>query len=82
MSIISRECLQAYREAFPESDCFYGEPSSLVVVQETDSEEAHIQPESETEAQFLGRIQRSKSEGRNLFYEEWPLLDYEPDNLY
>lgn len=82
MVMISEDAIMRYREAFPESDCFYGEPSEYVIVTFGSDAPSHIQPEDETEKQFLERIERSKQAGKNLFEEEWPELVYEKDCLY
>jgi hypothetical protein len=39
--------------------------------------EAYVKPFDETEEVFMDRIRRSKEQGRNLFFEEWPLFVHE-----
>ena len=37
----------------------------------------YVKPFDETEEVFMDRIRRSKEQGRNLFFEEWPLFVHE-----
>ena len=78
--MITEKSIDKYKEMFPEDECFYGEPSSLVYI--SHGEDTYGQPEDETNDIFMDRLVRCKKAGRNLFLEEWDVENIEEDVDY
>lgn len=79
----SDTCLNAYHAQYPKDSCCFGEPSGHCLIgYGKKQEKTVIEPEGETVATFLDRLERSKKSGRNLFYEEWEPFEYDPDLIY
>lgn len=47
-----------------------------------DTGKYYISPYNETEEEFMDRLERSKRENRNLFFEEWDEFIMIPGVLY
>ena len=75
----------AYDETFPDSKlCIHAPDGDIVAVDYANGQD-HVMPEDETDEAFYDRISRSKQCGRNLFFEEWPVLEVnwkDPDRIY
>ena len=71
MGIISKESIKAYRKQFTDSACGYSIPNGCLRVGDLKNGRTYIAPDNETEELFLDRLERSKKEGRNLFFIEW-----------
>ena len=67
----------AYEEAFPESKLCILSPSGDMTAVDLENNKEYVKPFDETEEVFMDRIRRSKEQGRNLFFEEWPLFVHE-----
>jgi hypothetical protein len=61
----------AYREQFKDNNCAFAEPGNRIMVINPENGKTYISPFEESESDFMGRIERSKQECRNLFFEEW-----------
>ena len=46
-------------------------PNGCLRVDDLKNGRTYIAPDNETEERFLDRLERSKKEGRNLFFIEW-----------
>ena len=80
--MLDYRCLDAYREQYPEDTSFYGEPGGDLIIVSAGTKESYVHPKDETEEKFFDRLKRSRTSGRNLFYEEWARHVYEEDCLY
>lgn len=82
MNYLSDRCLEAYWKQYPKGTCSRGEPGEAVFV--SAKGKTYIQPDDETEDSFLDRLKRSKDQGENLFFSEWPQVpeDDEDDLCY
>ena len=67
----------AYEEAFPESKLCFLSPSGDMTAVDLEKDIEYVKPFDETEEVFMDRIRRSKEQGRNLFFEEWPQYVHE-----
>ena len=74
---MSDSIICAYEEAFPNSKVCFLMPSGDLSVVDFNSNREYRMPEEETEETFMDRIRRSQEQGRNLFFEEWPLFVHE-----
>lgn len=68
--MITSKSIKAYREAFPSDICAFAEPSSLVLIVNSNGE-SYISPFNENDEQFIERLNRSKVNGTNYFYHDW-----------
>lgn len=75
--MISKKCIAAYWQQYPDGAIGYKEPGTKLSVEENETLKAYVAPENETDDVFMDRLRRSKESGRNLFFEEW-----EEDNEY
>ena len=78
--ILSEKCLNLYREQYPDDYCGFQMPTGMFMIESEDT--CYIQPETETDETFMDRIDRSRNQGRNLFYEEWETFEYDDDTEY
>lgn len=69
--MLTSKCVWAYREQFGTKKCAFAEPGSQIMIFNPDTGKYHISPFDETEEEFKDRLERSKRENRNLFFEEW-----------
>lgn len=69
--------IRAYEEAFPESKLCFLSPSGDATAVDLENNKEFIMPFEETEEVFMDRIRRSKEQGCNLFFQEWPPLVHE-----
>ena len=67
----------AYEEAFPESKLCFLSPSGDMTAVDLENNKEYVKPFEETEEVFMDRIKRSKEQGCNLFFKEWPPLVHE-----
>lgn len=75
---LCRTCVELYQQMFPEDRIIAaprGKKASIYWADPryTDGLFLLVEPDTETNASFYDRLQRSRAEGRNLFHEEWPL---------
>ena len=83
MNAKNRDWQLAYLKQYPGEECAFGEPANNVLIAKSeDSDICVIEPKGETVEAFMNRLKRSKEEGRNLFYEEWPTFKYEDGVAY
>lgn len=80
--MLTSKCVLAYREQFDTYDCAFAEPSCNIMVVDPDTGKYHISPYNETDEEFMDRLERSKREHRNLFFEEWDEFIMKPGVLY
>ena len=80
--MLTSKCVWAYREQFHTNGCAFAEPSNNIMVVDPDTGKTLISPKDETEKEFMDRLDRSKREHRNLFFEEWEEFVMKPDVLY
>ena len=73
--ILSEECLKLYKDMYPDDYIAYFVPSHEVIIESGDI--TYMQTSEETDEMFIDRLERCKSAGRNLFYEEWELFEFE-----
>ena len=74
---MSDSIICAYEEAFPNSKVCFLMPSGDLSVVDFKNNREYRMPEDESEETFMDRIRRSQEQGRNLFFEEWPLFVHE-----
>ena len=74
---MSDDMIMAYEEVFPESKLCFLSPSGDMTAVDLEKNKEFVMPFDETEEVFMDRIRRSKEQGRNLFFEEWPPLVHE-----
>lgn len=70
--MISESSLRLYEESGLEGQCMFVLPSCKPMIGFPDGL-TYEAPWTETDEEFLDRIDRSKKVGRNLFREEWEL---------
>lgn len=80
--MLTSKCVWAYREQFGTNECAFAEPSCSIMVLNPDTMKYHISPYNETEEEFMDRLERSKRENRNLFFEEWDEFIMIPGVMY
>lgn len=80
--MLTSKCVWAYREQFDTKKCVFAEPSSHIMVLNPDTGKYYISPYNETEEECMDRLERSKRENRNLFFEEWDEFIMIPGVLY
>lgn len=80
--MLSSKSVLAYREQFGNRSCMFAEPSSRIMITDERSGASFISPANETDESFSDRLERSKTAGVNLFYEEWEPLKLEDGVLY
>ena len=80
--MLTSKCVWAYRAEFNTNDSAFVEPSNNIMVVDPATGKAHISPNSETEKECMERLNRSKREHRNLFFEEWEEFVTKPGVLY
>lgn len=78
--MLSTKCVFEYRNQFPSDKCYFGEPGSQILIE--NGETAFISPFNETDKIFFDRLKRSREVGRNLFYEEWDIFEYDSNYIY
>ncbi len=61
MNTISIDCMKAYWNAFDFEPCGCAEPNDFLIIDSEDG--CFVQPEDETDATFMDRIERSKKAG-------------------
>lgn len=67
--MVSFESILKNREQYPDDLCAYLEPTNFVIVRHGDL--CKLSENEESDESFLDRLERSKKEGRNLFFVEW-----------
>lgn len=77
MNDLNDACMFAYRKQYPRDACGFDEGTGYMAIEHRDT--VYAQPEDETNESFMERLERGRQEGRNLFYEEWPELQYPED---
>ena len=80
--MLTSKCIWAYREQFVDSECAFAEPSSNIFAVDPDTRKTYISSGYETDEEFFDRLERSKREHRNLFFEEWDEFVMQPGVLY
>lgn len=80
--MISASCIFKYRKQYPNDYCSVFEPSSKIMISENGSGQTYISPTAEDDETFLDRLERSKSIGKNLFYEEWDKFEVDNSVVY
>ena len=80
--MLTSKCVWAYRVQFGTKKCMFAEPSCNIMVVNPDTGKTHISPHNETDEEFMDRLERSKCEHRNLFFEEWDEFIMKPGVLY
>lgn len=80
--MLTSKCIWSYRKQFCTNDCTFAEPGNNVMIIDPDTGKTHISPDSETEKDFMDRLDRSKREHRNLFFEEWEEFAMKPGVIY
>ncbi len=73
-------CVDAYKEQYPDDHCFIHITGGGVNIET--KHKTYRQPYDETEEEFFDRLERSRKVGRNLFYEEWEIFEYEEGTVY
>lgn len=80
--MLTSKCVWAYREQFDTNKCMFAEPGNEIMVINPDTGKYHISPYNETEEEFMDRLERSKRENRNLYFEEWDEFIMLPGVMY
>jgi hypothetical protein len=78
---LSVKCILAYRDQF-DDNCFFAEPSDLIMVEDPQTKKYYISTYTETEEEFMDRLKRSQEAQRNLFFEEWEEHRIVPGMMY
>ena len=81
--MIQWSSIQQYRKQYPDDSCAYdavGYGEVLIECRETG--EMYRSPSQETDEEFLDRLSRCRAANRNLFYEEWEKMLYNPNLKY
>ncbi len=77
---LSEKCVELYIDQYPDDHCGFQVPGYYFKIEH--EETMYIQPETETDESFVDRLERSRNAGRNLFYEEWDIFEYDGDCIY
>ncbi|MBQ6222420.1 MAG: hypothetical protein IJJ44_07400 [Solobacterium sp.] len=81
--MITNELMDKYTRLFPEDRIFCSEDLGSVCIRMKNGE-LLVEPDDETEASFLDRLNRCIEKGVNLFHEEWEKIEifYNDDEDY
>lgn len=79
--MLSEKCITAYRAQYPDDDCGYEESTGNIMIESADGK-LFCPSASETDENFIERLKRSSTTGKNLFYEEWMTFEYQPECDY
>lgn len=71
------DCLMEYAKLYPNDDFGLFEPSDLMYIASGDK--IVISSYQETKSGFMKMLERCKTEGRNVFLEEWDEYVYDDD---
>lgn len=64
-------CITAYVKQYPADTCGIDEEGGRIVIEAASGARAVQEPEGETGEAFMDRLNRSRMQHRNLFFEEW-----------
>lgn len=80
--MISDAARAAYERQFPRDSIYWSVITDALMIESSGDGNEFAEPEGETDEIFFSRLKRSREAGRNLFYEEWPKSEYDPDAIY
>lgn len=70
-NMLGQACIEAYERQYPADRCGIDEWEDRIVIESASGEIAVCEPFGETGETFMDRLERSREEHRNLFYDEW-----------
>ena len=78
--MVSFNAILEYRKAYPDDNCFIGEPDDRVLICANDKYYRGQRDGDDTA--FLDRIERSRNKMHNFFYDEYETFKPQSDAIY